>query len=152
MGKVGDIIINGVKYRTVADACKHLGITVNGVYTYRRNHGCTTLEAISGELIRRNTEPEMYEAFGKKYLSIAAAARDYDLSGDMVRSIMRGTDKTLEEAIKISQVRQEFNDKCIELGINPYSARSTMRAYGLTRSEALESLNIAASYKAEHNL
>lgn len=147
MSREQEISLNGKTYWCVRDACYSNGISLTAVYEYRRKNRCTTQEAVKAVYIKMRIPVEKYKAFGKEYDSVAQACRDYNLSGDMVRSYMRDKGQTLEEAILTAKENTDFNNKCIERGINPYSARSFIRNYGVSKEEALESLSVAASSK-----
>ncbi len=147
MGREQEINLNGKTYWCVKDACQAVGMSVTSVYEYRRKNHCTTEEAVRGAYAKMQTPNEMYRAFGKEYVSVAQASKDYNVSGDMVRAYMRDKGQTLEQALMTAKENTAFNNKCIERGINPYTARNFVRNYGVTKDEALESLSLAASSK-----
>jgi hypothetical protein len=139
------IVVNDTTYNSVKDACKALGISVTSVYEYRRRNHTTTEVAVNAIYEKSITPSEGYKAFGMEFDNIEQAARSYGLKGDMVRSIMRGQDATLEEAIKIAKEHVAFSNKCIAHGVNPYAARNFVRNYGVSNDEAIFSLSLAAS-------
>lgn len=145
MGREQEISLNGETYRCVKDACKAVGMSVTSVYEYRRKNHCTTTEAAKAVYAKLQEPADKYEAFGNRYINIAQASKAYGVSGDMVRAYMRDKGQTLEEAIITAKENTAFNNKCIERGINPYSARNFVRNYGVSHAEALEALSLAAS-------
>lgn len=147
MGREQEIKLNGQTYWCIKDACQAVGMSVTSVYEYRRKNHCSTQEAVEGAYAKMQTPSEGYKAFGKKYDNIAQACRDYNVSGDMVRSYMRDKGMTLEQALMAAKDSTAFNNKCIERGINPYTARNFVRNYGVSKDEAIESLSLAASSK-----
>lgn len=147
MGREQKIMLNGKTYSSVKDACQDLKLSVTSVYEFRRKNHCTTEDAVKAVIEKMKQPAEKYVAFDKEYDSIAQACRDYNVSGDMVRSYMRDKGQTLEEALRTAQEHTAFNNKCIARGINPYIARNMIRNYGLSREEALDSLSLAASSK-----
>lgn len=149
MGREQEISLNGKTYWCVKDACQSVGMSVTSVYEYRRKNHCTTEEAVLAVYKKKQTPVEGFKAFGKEYVSVAQASKEYGLSGDMVRSYMRDKGQTLEQAIMTAKENTAFNNKCIERGINPYSARNFVRNYGVTRDEALECLSLAAAATAK---
>lgn len=147
MGREQKIVLNGITYWCVKDACQAVGMSVTSVYEYRRKNHCTTQEAVQAAYTKMQTPVEGYKAFGKEYESVAQACRDYSVSGDMVRSYMRDKGMTLEQALMAAKDSTAFNNKCIERGINPYTARNFIRNYGVSKDEAIASLELAASSK-----
>lgn len=147
MGREQKIVVDNKTYYSVKDACAVLGIGLTAVYEYRRKNHCTTEEAINAVLLKQQEPPKSYYAFGKLYDNVAQACRDYDVSGDMVRSFMRDKGYELEDAIELAKKHKAFNNKCVEKGINPYVARNFVRNYRCTEDEAIMSLSMAASSK-----
>lgn len=145
MGREQEIVINGNVYWCVKDACKAVGISVTSVYEYRRKNHCSTELAVHAIYQKSITPAEEYVAFGKTYESIAQASRAHGVSGDMVRAYMRDRGQNLEEALATAKENTAFNNKCLEQGINPYTARNFIRNYGVSKEEAFECLSLAAS-------
>ena len=140
MGREQQIELNGKTYWSIKDACSDVGISVTSVYEFRRKNHCSTEFALQEVYKIKNSPVENYKAFGKEYKSIAQAARDSGVSGDTVRSYMRDKCISLEEALILAKESTAFINKCIERGVNPYSARNFVRNYGCTNEEALECL------------
>ena len=145
MGREQRIVLNGIVYGSVKDACQAVGMSVTSVYEYRRKNHCDTQEAVIGAYEKMNAPVECYKAFGKEYENVAQACREYSVSGDMVRSYMRDKGMTLEQALMAAKDSTAFYNKCIERGINPYTARNFIRNYGVSKDEAIASLELAAS-------
>jgi hypothetical protein len=143
------ISINDITYTSVKDACRALGLSVTSVYEYRRRNHSSTEVAIKAVYEKSQTPSEGYKAFGMEFENIEQASRNFGVKGDMVRSIMRGQDVTLEEAIKIAKEHVAFSNKCIAHGVNPYAARNFVRNYGVSKDEAIFSLSLAASSKGK---
>ncbi len=138
------IKLNGNEYTSIKKACEDNGISLTSIYEYRRKNHCNTEEALIAVYNKKQIPSEKIKAFGEEFDSIAQACRKFNVSGDTVRSCMRDLNMSIEEAINETRKRMKFTEKCIQNGINPYTARNFIRFSKCTQEEAIQSLKLAA--------
>ncbi len=144
MGREQTIELNGNKYCSVKSACDANNLSITSIYEYRRKNHCTTEDALVAVFNKSLAPVEKIKAFGEEFNNIAQACRRFEVSGDTVRACMRDLGMNIEDAINETRKRMKFTEKCIQNGINPYTARNFIRFSKCTQEEAIQSLRLAA--------
>lgn len=102
------IVVNGIKYRSIAEACRELKL-YDCTIRSRLSAGKTLDEAFNMEIIPRN-KPIVVN--GVKYRSISEACRELNLCSQTIRNRLRAG-KTLDEAF-ISEIFRKRNKESNE--------------------------------------
>ena len=138
------IIVEGVSYKSITEACKHYNLDPKRII-YRLNNGWSVEEAFGFVEKEKIVEPITITVEGRTYNSIAEACKHYNLrSGKVYGRINRGW--SIEEAFELVKRDNNRNNKEIIVnGIVFKSLAEACKHYNLNYSTIKNRLHVGWS-------
>ena len=127
MGKRIPVTVCGIKYRNITECCNALGVRINTVYKKIKSENITLEQAIIASI------PDIYEIDGKRYKTMKAIAKDYNIPYGTFRSRIE-LGWTVHDAVYMPIGTSRFNLKKFKLNDKLYTAKELQKITGLDLS------------------